>query len=67
MISGGGTRRVTFFLSGGERRFVHLTISGNWLCKTLMVLGVAVAVIIKVDPFNPLSSPLAKDIAGLKC
>ena len=65
-VSGGGTRRTTFCLRGGLRRFFHLAISGNWLCNTRIVFGVAVAVIIKREPSNPLSSPVDNSIAGLK-
>jgi hypothetical protein len=63
--SGGGTMSLTFILRGGLSRFLHLEISGNWFCRIRMVLGVAVAVIRRKDPPEPLNSPDDKAIAGL--
>ena len=63
---GGGTISVTFSRNGEFRMLVHFLTSGNCSFKICMVLEVAVAVIIRIDPPRLLSSPELSDIIGLK-
>ena len=65
-ISGGGTIFTQFVLNGEWIRFLHLDISGSWLFKTRIVFCVAVAVIKRTFPDNPLISPEEMHISGRK-
>ena len=64
-LSGGGTIIVTFDLKGEFKIKFHFLISGNWSMRRRIVLDVAVAVMSSILPPIPLSSPVARAIAGL--
>ena len=64
--SGGGTKMVTFGLTGKFRIVFHFTTSGNWSFKTRSVFLVAVAVINIIFPPRLLSSPVERAMAGRK-